>query len=309
METIAFEDYVLSNERPYLTVGMFDGVHCGHRSLLQELVGKAHSHGSKAVVVSFTSHPRQVLNATDGGFALLQDCTHRQNEIASCGVDCLLWLDFTAELASMEASEFLDMLIAKVNPCQVLVGYDNRFGRKGSREFEDIIAEGRYKDVIVRRSETKVLCEGVEVSSTQIRKALGDGNVSLAAKMLSKPYSLSGIVESGRQIGRRIGFPTANVRVESGFLLPKDGVYAVKVSIDGRVFGGVLNLGHKPTIDKQERTIEVHVFDFSEQIYDKSIEIAFIEYLRSQQKFESLDDLKAQIEKDCEDAKLKIGLL
>ena len=307
METIAFENYNLSYERPILTIGMFDGVHLGHRSLLEELVCSAHSVGVKAVVVSFLQHPRQVLNATDNGFALLQDSKKRAEGIASCGVDCLLWLDFTKEMAAMEADEFLDMLIEKVNPCEVLLGYDNRFGKKGSRVFDEIISNGNYKDIKVRRSDCRVLCEMKEVSSTQIRKALQEGNVSLATKMLSVPYVIGGVVESGRQIGRQIGFPTANIRLDNGVLLPLEGVYVVRVQIAQQRYFGVLNLGKKPTVDKDEKTCEVHILDFEQQIYNKYIEIEFISYLRSQKRFESLEELKQQIAEDCEKARVELS--
>ncbi len=307
MKDIAFEKYKLSDKRPFLTIGMFDGVHSGHRCLLHELVSLSSADNTESVVVSFPVHPRQVLGATDGGFALLDTQDERVQKIASCGADWLLWLNFDKQLASLEASKFLDLLIEKINPCEVLVGYDNRFGRKGSREFDDIVSKGEYKGVRVRRSDCKVLCEGLEVSSTRIRKLLAEGNVSLAQKMLSKPYSICGNVEAGRQIGRQIGFPTANIAPNPEKLLPKDGVYAVRVLHEGRQYGGVLNLGGKPTIDQAERSCEVHILNFSEQIYRKQIEIEFIEYLRCQKGFETLDELKQQIEKDCDEAKKILG--
>ena len=309
MKDIAFEKYKLSDKRPFLTVGMFDGVHSGHRCLLHELVSLSSINDTESVVVSFPVHPRKVLGTTDGGFALLDTQDERVKKIASCGADWLLWLNFDRQLASLEASEFLDLLIEKINPCEVLVGYDNRFGRKDSREFDDIVSKGEYKGVRVRRSDCKVICEGLEVSSTQIRKLLAEGNVSLAQKMLSNPYSICGNVEVGRQIGRQIGFPTANITPNPGKLLPKYGVYAVRVLYGGGQYGGVLNLGGKPTIDKAERSCEVHILNFSEQIYGRQIEIEFIEYLRCQKGFETLEELKMQIEKDCDEAEKVLGVL
>jgi riboflavin kinase/FMN adenylyltransferase len=303
METIAFENYNLSYERPILTIGMFDGVHLGHRSLLEELVCSAHSVGVKAVVVSFLQHPRQVLNATDNGFALLQDSKKRAEGIASCGVDCLLWLDFTKEMAAMEADEFLDMLIEKVNPCEVLLGYDNRFGKKGSRVFDEIISNGNYKDIKVRRSDCRVLCEMKEVSSTQIRKALQEGNVSLATKMLSVPYVIGGVVESGRQIGRQIGFPTANIKLDRENQTLKKGVYGGKVVLDGETFKAIINLGNRPTFDLEESIVEAHLLGFDGVLYDKEIKIEFIKYLRDVVKFTDVDTLKKQLEED----KISIG--
>ncbi len=307
MKAVAFESFEPSGERPFVTVGMFDGVHVGHRRLIEDLRQRAEAKGAEAVVVSFLQHPRQVLGKTDGGFGLLQTVEQRFEKLARCGADRLLQMDFTLALSQMEASEFLDMLIDKINPQEVLVGYDNRFGRKGSGEFESIIERGVYKDVRVERSDCKIFCEDIEVSSSQVRLALQRGEVALAARMLEEPYRIGGKVVSGRQIGRQIGFPTANIALKEGFILPKEGVYAVKVRFAGGVWGGVANLGGKPTVSGEDWTCEVHIFDFNRQIYGMELELEFVEYLREQRRFEDLDALKAQIEKDCEKAKRAIG--
>lgn len=307
MKTLAFEDFVASEKPTFVTVGMFDGVHIGHRRLIEDLRIKAAKFGAETIVVTFLSHPRMVLGKTGGGFALLQSAEQRFAKLARCGVDTLLYLDFTAELAALEASEFLDMLIEKINPKEVLVGYDNRFGKKGSDEFDRIMESGIYRGVKVERSACKVMCQNIEVSSTQIRLALQRGDVKLAALMLEEGYSISGTVEEGRKIGRQIGFPTANIRLEGNRLLPMEGVYAVRLRLEGETFEGVANLGAKPTVDATERTIEAHIFGFDRQIYGKRIEMEFVDFLREQVKFASLEELKEQIEKDCNEAKLRLG--
>ncbi len=308
MEAISFEQFKHSDKRPFVTVGMFDGVHIGHRRLIEDLRQRAKENGTEAVVISFLNHPREVLGKTDGGFGLLQTREERFEKLARCGANRLVYLNFTPSLAQMEASEFLDMLIERINPQEVLVGYDNRFGRKGSNEFDTIIEKGVYRNVRVERSDCKIFCEDIEVSSTQIRLALQKGEVGLAAKMLEEPYRIGGVVESGQQIGRKIGFPTANIKLNERVLLPKEGVYAVKVRLGDRILGGVANLGGKPTIDTKAWTCEVHIFDFQEQIYGKEIEIEFIERLREQKQFADLESLKQQIEKDSNEAKRILGI-
>jgi len=201
LKILNFEDTeILSRAavKPFVTVGMFDGVHAGHRCLLEDLCRRAKAAEAESVVVSFLSHPRAVLGTVEGGFGLLQTNKRRFERIAYCGVDWLLPLAFTRELAMMRASAFMDMLIEKLNPQEVLLGYDNRFGKKGDSSFDEIIACGEYRGVRVERSKGRVFCEGVEVSSTRIRKALQQGRVDLAAEMLEEPYSVIGIVEEGR---------------------------------------------------------------------------------------------------------------
>ncbi len=296
-------------EKPFVTVGMFDGVHAGHRCLLEELCTKAKAAGAETVVVSFSSHPRAVLGTTEGGFGLLQTNERRFEKIASCGVDWLLPLAFTRTLAMLSASAFMDMLIERLNPQELLLGYDNRFGKKGDTGFDEIIARGQYRGVKVERSKGRVLCEGAEVSSTRIRKALHEGRVDLAAKMLEEPYYVAGRVEAGRRIGRRIGFPTANACLETDKLVPKEGVYAVRVRIGKAEYGGVLNLGGKPTVDASAWSCEVNIFGFSGDLYGKEIEIGFESYLRGQRRFASLEALRKQIAADCDEAKKILGIV
>ena len=306
LKILDFEDTEILSRvavRPFVTVGMFDGVHAGHRCLLEDLCRRAEAAGAETVVVSFLSHPRAVLGAVEGGFGLLQTNERRFERIASCGVDWLLPLAFTRELAMLKASAFMDMLIERVNPQEVLLGYDNRFGRKGDESFDEIIACGEYRGVRVERSEGRVFCEGAEVSSTRIRKALQEGRVDLAAEMLEEPYSIAGKVEEGRKIGRRIGFPTANIRLEGDKLVPKEGVYAVRVRTGGAMYGGVLNLGGKPTVDTAAWSCEVNVFDFSGDLYGREVGILFEAYLREQKRFASLEALREQIARDCDEAK------
>ena len=303
MEVIRFEEIRKFDERPILSIGMFDGVHKGHQALLKELVQEAEREKTCSMVISFDKHPRQVVSDNENEVKILQTDSERIEKLSDSGVDYLVILHFTKEIAKLEASEFLDLVIENINPKALLLGYDNRFGRKGSTQFDDILAKGEYKNIKIRLTQDCVWYNDIEISSTQIRKALEKGEVSLANQMLGYAYTIEGKVINGYKIGRTLGFPTANIQLTNNKLLPQDGVYAVECQIDDKTYKGVLSIGERATFNIEGKSIELHIFFFDSEIYFKEIKIQIKDFLREQQKFSSKEALIEQITKDCENAK------
>lgn len=303
MEVIRFEEIRKFDQQPILSIGMFDGVHKGHQALLKELVQEAEREKTCSMVISFDKHPRQVVADNENEVKILQTDSERIEKLSDSGVDYLVILHFTKEIAKLEASEFLDLVIENINPKALLLGYDNRFGRKGSTQFDDILAKGEYKNIKIRRTQDCVWYNDIEISSTQIRKALEKGEVSLANQMLGYAYTIEGKVINGYKIGRTLGFPTANIQLTNNKLLPQDGVYAVECQIDDKTYKGVLSIGERATFNIEGKSIELHIFFFDSEIYFKEIKIQIKDFLREQQKFSSKEELIEQITKDCENAK------
>lgn len=303
MEVIRFEEIRKFDQQPILSIGMFDGVHKGHQALLKELVQEAEREKTCSMVISFDKHPRQVVSDNENEVKILQTDSERIEKLSDSGVDYLVILHFTKEIAKLEASEFLDRVIENINPKALLLGYDNRFGRKGSTQFDDILAKGEYKNIKIRRTQDCVWYNDIEISSTQIRKALEKGEVSLANQMLGYAYTIEGKVINGYKIGRTLGFPTANIQLTNNKLLPQDGVYAVECQIDDKTYKGVLSIGERATFNIEGKSIELHIFFFDSEIYFKEIKIQIKDFLREQQKFSSKEALIEQITKDCENAK------
>lgn len=303
MKVIRFEDLRKFDERPILSIGMFDGVHKGHQALLKELVQEAEREKTCSMVISFDKHPRQVVSDNENEVKILQTDSERIEKLSDSGVDYLVILHFTKEIAKLEASEFLDRVIENINPKTLLLGYDNRFGRKGSLQFDEILAKGEYKNIKIRRTQDCVWHKEIEISSTQIRKALEKGEVNLANQMLGYAYTIEGKVINGYKIGRTLGFPTANIQLTNNKLLPQDGVYAVECQIDDKTYKGVLSIGERVTFNIEGKSIELHIFFFDSEIYFKEIKIQIKDFLREQQKFSSKEELIEQITKDCENAK------
>lgn len=303
MEVIRFEEIRKFDQQPILSIGMFDGVHKGHQALLKELVQEAEREKTCSMVISFDKHPRQVVADNENEVKILQTDSERIEKLSDSGVDYLVILHFTKEIAKFEASEFLDLVIENINPKALLLGYDNRFGRKGSTQFDEILAKGEYKNIKIRRTQDCVWYNDIEISSTQIRKALEKGEVSLANQMLGYGYTIEGVVVNGYKIGRTLGFPTANIQLTNNKLLPQDGVYAVECQIDDKTYKGVLSIGERATFNIDGKSIELHIFFFDSEIYFKEIKIQIKDFLREQQKFSSKEELIEQITKDCENAK------
>lgn len=281
------------------TIGSFDGVHRGHRCLLNQVRGIADERGLKAVAVTFALSPRKVLGGSD--MAPLNGVEERVKLLREVGMDDVCVLHFTREMAGMTARDFMQQVLRdQLGVAVLVIGYDHRFGCNRADGFDDYVRYGCELGIEVVRGE--VCMEGDEaVSSTRIRQCLMEGRVDEAAQLLGYNYKLCGTVVGGYRVGRKIGFPTANIGIEGGEkLLPADGVYAVLVTDnDGSQLAGMLNIGHRPTVNNgAERSIEVHILDFEGDLYGKSLCIEFVERLREERSFASLDELTAQLAAD-----------
>ena len=284
------------------TTGFFDGVHYGHRLVIERLVSEAHRRGDESLVVTFWPHPRAVLQDGARELRLLTTLEEKKALLTELGVDRIEVLDFTRAFASLSAERYIrEVLQGRFGVTTLLMGYDNRLGSDhltvGSLR---PVAEGIGLEVL----EVEALDGTVDhhpVSSTTIRKALTAGGVEEAAGMLGYPYALEGVVVAGNRLGRTIGFPTANMKLyEPLKLVPGNGVYAVDVQVLGRTYRGMTNIGTRPTVGGTFTTIETHILDFDEDIYGLPLRITFLRRIRDEVYFPSLDALKEQLEKDRE---------
>jgi len=281
------------------TVGFFDGVHCGHRFLFGELQTFARSLGLPSAVVTFTTHPRIVLHS-DYQPLLLNTFEEKIDLLSDTGIDYAFVLDFTPDLAQFSAEQFIkEILYNQLNIRALLIGHDHRFGHQRREGFDEYVRYGSESGMVIKKATPYSDGEQV-VSSSVIRRELEAGNVATAARMLGYQYVLSGTVAEGMKIGRSLGFPTANIRITTPKIIPKSGSYAVWVTVNGLKHKGMLYIGSRPSINKptDELSIEVNIFDFAENIYNQPITVEFIEFIREDAKFGSLNDLRAQMADD-----------
>jgi riboflavin kinase/FMN adenylyltransferase len=292
-----------SSGRPlHLALGVFDGVHVGHQAVIRAAVAAAGTGDGLAGVVTFEPHPIRVLAPAKAPRRLLASLDHKAAILADAGVGLLCVLHFDAALAQLEAAEFLAGLPAGAGQLQTIaVGEDWRFGRGRRGDVAALRAWGEGLGVRVI-AVPPVIMDGERVSSTRIRQALRDGNLTAAAKMLGRPYAVVGTVLKGRKLGRTLGFPTANLAVGDE-QLPPDGVWVVAVNTGKQQVRGVANLGRRPTVDGGERTLEVHLLDFAGDLYGQTIEVRFERFLREERRFASLEQLTQQIADDVEQAR------
>lgn len=291
----SLSELALTDEPLHLALGVFDGVHLGHRAVIRRVVEAAQRDGGRAGVVTFDPHPIRVLAPDKAPRALLATLDHKAHLLAGLGVELLLAIPFDAAFAQVEAEDFLAQL-CKASVRTIAVGDDWRFG-KGRRG--DVAMLKRFSEVhgFSLQAVPPVMVDGERISSTRIRQAIRDGSVAAAAEMLGQRYSLEGPVVEGRKLARQLGFPTANV-LTGEVQLPPDGVWMVTASCEGLDFRGVANLGMRPTVDGTTRALEVHLFDFTGELYGKTLEVTFVSYLRGERKFESIEALRQQIEMD-----------
>ncbi len=300
---------VCSRCRPFLTMGTFDGVHRGHRAILDSLREDARENGVPSIVMVFEPHPRQVVDPA-GAAEIRLLCTpeERIERIADSGIDHLVVMPFTHQLARLDYGNFVrDYLFGPLQMQRYYAGYDHGFGRNRKGGFEALKALGEELGFSVLK--TEALIEGGKtLSSSLIRGTLEEGDVSGAARMLGYPYRVRGQVVYGNRIGHTIGYPTANIQIDHPQkMIPAMGVYAVEVKINREKFGGMLNIGFRPTIDLHSVTIEVHIFDFDRDIYGMEIDVCFLGRIREERRFGSLSELRAQLSRDQVSAKEVIG--
>lgn len=292
------------NELPVIknaivTQGTFDGVHAAHRVIINRVKELAQQRNGETVLMTFDPHPRLVLFPDDHGLKLLQTLDEKISALEKEVIDHLVVIPFTKAFSELTSLQFIsDILVSKIGTKVLVIGYDHRFGKNREGAFDHLkTSSSQYGFEVEEIPEQDV--EEVAISSTRIRKALEIGDVVTASKYLGKFYAITGEVTQGKQLGRTIGYPTANIKIEDqNKLIPADGVYAVKVVFNNQTYGGMLNAGYRPTVDGIAHSIEVHIFDFNENIYNQRVEILYVNKLRGEMKFSGLDALKNQLEKD-----------
>lgn len=280
------------------TIGFFDGVHVGHRFLIKELQDWGKKLNMPSAVITFLEHPRQVLHS-DYRPKLLDTFQEKMERLETTGIDYCIALDFTYELSLYSAADFIRLLAEEYHVKGLLIGYDHRFGHDRSDGFEQYVEYGGQVGMEVRKASP--YDEGnIRVSSSEIRRLLQEGKVEMANALLTYPYQLRGRIVSGYKVGRTIGFPTANIEVDSPYkLLPKVGVYAVWVELLGKRYKGMLYIGKRPTLQNGDNlTIEVNILGFSGNAYNDEITVSFVYAVREDKTFESVEALREQLERD-----------
>jgi riboflavin kinase/FMN adenylyltransferase len=286
---------------PVVTIGVFDGVHRGHMALLENLVSCASAAGGESAVITFFPHPRIVLEKSKKELSFLTTMEEKKELLGNAKIGHLIVIPFSREFSNMGACEFVkEILIGKIGAKQLIVGYDHHFGRKGEGNYTTITRCAGLYDLKVEQVKG-VYDGGNAISSSAIRDALLQGSLGDACRWLGYNYSLAGKIVEGKKIGRELGFPTANIKPSDRYkLIPGNGVYAVEVAVGAERYPGMLSIGLNPTINEanRKRSIEVHIFDFDENIYGSEIRVIFRERLRDEKKFENLELLREQMRDD-----------
>jgi riboflavin kinase/FMN adenylyltransferase len=285
-------------KKTILTLGTFDGVHFGHKKILEKVTQNTKNEKYESLVLTFFPHPRMVLQE-DSDIKMLNTIDEKIALLDQIGIQNLVIHPFDESFSRLTAEEFVkNILVDKFHIHKIIIGHDHRFGRNRTANIDDLKRFGDQYDFEVEEISAQEIKE-VSVSSTKIRHALDEGNIILANDYLGYNYSLTGIVSKGRQLGRTIGFPTANLKIEENFkLIPKKGVYIVKSLIDSKTVLGMMNIGFNPTVEGKNQTIEINYFDFDKDLYDQKITVSILKRIRDEEKFDSVAHLKAQLEKD-----------
>jgi riboflavin kinase/FMN adenylyltransferase len=293
-----------------VTIGTFDGVHYGHQKIIKRLCELAKSTGGESVILTFFPHPRMIIDPENQDLKLINTINEKAKILADLGVDHLIITPFTRDFSNLTATEYIkEILVNQIGTKQIIVGYDHRFGKDRKGGMNDLIALSKVYDYAIEEIPEQDVND-VAVSSTKIRTAVLEGNVSLAAEYLGYNFSINGPVIKGDKIGRTIGFPTANIFVEETYkLIPSDGIYAVTIEMNAEAgvrssdtqivtYKGMAYIGQRPTINGMTRNIEVNIFDFDREIYGQNIKMNFLKFLRHDVKFTGLEALTAQLHED-----------
>jgi riboflavin kinase/FMN adenylyltransferase len=298
-----------ATKKTIITLGTFDGVHLGHQAILKKLVSATEKGTYESLVLTFYPHPRMVLNQ-EGAMHLLNTIEEKTILLEKFGIDHLIVHPFDDAFSKLSAEAFVkNILVDQLNIHKIIIGYDHRFGENRSANITDLIHFGKQYNFEVAQINAEEINE-ITVSSTKIRTALLEGAIELANQYLGYDYFFSGKVIKGKQLGRTIGFPTANIKLSETYkLIPKNGVYIVYSTLNNKRVYGMMNIGHNPTVGENNKTIEVHYFDVNEDLYDKIITVAFLKFIRTEKKFDSIDALKIQLNKDQEFSKNYIETL
>ncbi len=294
-----FNDYI-KVPNAIVTIGTFDGVHLGHQAILRDMVNAAKDIDGETVVITFYPHPRQVLNIDSSNLRFITTQEEKLKHLEEIGIDNVIVVNFTKEFSSISSESFIsDFIVEKIAPVKLVIGYDHHFGKNRTGDFNllhDIKNKYRFE---LQRIEARDV-ENIAVSSTKIRHALKQGDVERANALLGYQFAYIGNVVEGNKIGREIGYRTANINLEKEYrLIETDGVYATLVDYKGEVYKSMTYIGKKPTVNNDDtENIEIHIFDFDGDLYDKTIKVRFVSKVRDERKFESLDALKKQLEID-----------
>ncbi len=287
-----------STKKTILTLGTFDGVHIGHKKILKKLTQNTENQKYESLVLTFFPHPRMVLQE-HSDIKLLNTIDEKIDLLEKIGIENLVIHPFDEAFSRLTAEEFVsNILVDRFHIQKIVIGHDHRFGRNRTANIDDLIAYGKEYGFEVEQISVQEIND-ISVSSTKIRNALLEGDMALVNDYLGYNYFLTGSIIQGKQLGRTIGFPTANLKIEENYkLIPQNGVYIVKSIIDGQNVFGMMNIGFNPTVDGQKQSIEIHYFDFNADLYNQKISVSILQRIRSEQKFESVDLLKEQLEKD-----------
>lgn len=292
----------ISNYRPQkpsiLTIGTFDGIHIGHQKIIKNLVATARKKNLHSLILTFFPHPRMVLQK-DNQLKMIDTIEEKRKFLEKLEVDVLIIQPFTLEFSRMTALEYTrDILINGFNISKLIIGYDHRFGRNREATVEDLKHFGEYYGFTVEEIPAQDI-ESIAVSSTKVRNAITAGEIKKANRYLGRPFSLNGTVVKGDKIGRKIGYPTANLKIKEDYKLrPQNGVYLVQCHLNDQKYYGMMNVGIRPTIDGEKNRIEIYFFDFTGDLYGKKLSIDLLEKIRDEQKFDSLEALKNQLNQD-----------
>jgi riboflavin kinase/FMN adenylyltransferase len=282
-----------------VTTGTFDGVHIGHQKIIHRVKEIAHQIDGESVIITFHPHPRLVLFPEDNHLKMLNTLPEKIKLIEASGIAHLIIIPFTKEFSRLSSVDFIQqILVDQIGTKKLVIGYDHHFGKNREGSFEHLKHYGPSYGFEVEEIPKQDIND-VGVSSTKIRTALAQHHIAIANQYLGYPYAIEGIVVKGDQIGRSIGFPTANIQIqESHKLIPADGIYAVHIEWQSQTYKGMLYIGDRPTVQGSKKVIEVNIFDFDQEIYDEQIQVKLIQYIRGDQKFDSLDALKLSIQQD-----------
>lgn len=282
-----------------ITIGTFDGVHLGHRKIIEKLKEEAEKTAGESVIITFHPHPRKIVSSTILGIRLINTLSEKIELLEKFGIDHLVIVPFTAVFANLDADEYVsDFLVKKFNPHIIIIGYDHRFGKDRKGDYHLLEDKAPVYGYQLREIPKHVLDE-IAISSTKIREALLEGQVETANKLLGYTFFFEGEVVHGDKLGRKLGYPTANLKIiDEEKIIPGNGIYAVYVFVKGKQYKGMMSIGFRPTVDGKKKVIEVNLFDFSEEIYGETIRVCVKKYLRSEVKFASLDDLVKQMDQD-----------
>jgi riboflavin kinase/FMN adenylyltransferase len=292
-----------TDEKTFVTIGTFDGVHFGHQKILEKLVSEAKKAGKKSVLLTFFPHPRMVLQK-DATIELINTIEERSKLLEKTGLDYLIIHPFSKAFSKTTALEFVkDILVSTFNISKLIIGYDHHFGKNREGNIDQLTEYSNLYDFTVEEIPAQDVND-VSVSSTKVRRALATGNLKTANNYLGYHFMLNGLVVNGKQLGGKIGYPTANIDVKEDYkLIPKTGVYVVKSSIENKTIFGMMNIGNRPTINGNHQTIEVHFFDFNQDLYGKNLTVELLYFLRDEHKFDSVDSLILQLKEDEDTAR------